>query len=272
MPEQTPAQDLPILEELGAELYAASVAADAGCPLRWRLRSLRRARWMPVFVLVVVGASGTMGGLAAAGTLTLGGGTISPQAWVDGQRVQPEPALSPDQSALEILRRPRVASDALDAYDSQVFTNSPAASNGVNVDLARRAQGVEGGAAWVLPGNAGNICLVAENEPAVQMNSEQGPWQQHTRVSGANGVTSCTTIGAIDAGWLAGYGYSSETPGVDYTGGIVPDGVSEVIVTIADGRRMTEPVHENTWMGSLPGAPVSVSFAGSTGSTGSSGG
>jgi len=264
MHEQTPPGDLPIVEELGAALYAASVAADARHPLRRRLRALHRARWVPLGLFVVVGASATMGGLAVAGTLS--GGTINPQAWVDGQRVAPEAALSPDQSTLEILRRPRVASDALDAYDSQVFTNSPAASTGANVDLSRRAQGVATGAAWVLPGNDGNICLVAENEQGLEMNSEPGPWQQHTRVSGANGVSSCTTIAAIDAGWIAGYGYSSETPGVDFSGGIVPDGVSQVIVTLADGQHVPEPVHENTWMASVPGAPVSVSFTSAGGS------
>jgi len=258
-------QPLPIIEELGAALYAA-----AGRRRRFpRGFPTRRARWLPVLAFVLVGASATMGGLAAAGTLS--GGTIDPQAWVNGQRVVPEPRMTADQTQLAILRRPRTDTDALDAYDSQVFTNSPAAANGINVDLSRRAHGITSGAAWVIPGNAGNICLVAENAAAVEMNNEPGPWQQHTRVYGATGATNCTTIAAMDAGWFAGYAGSSETPGRFFTGGIVPDGVSEVTVALSDGSTATESVHDNTWMGLVSGAPQSVSFTRPTGATGPTG-
>jgi hypothetical protein len=261
MPEPT-GPSLPIVEELGAQLYAAASTRSR----RWlgrRPRSPRRARWLPVALFVLVGASATMGGLAAAGTL--GGGTIGPQAWVDGQRVQPEAAPTPDETQLAILRRPRTAADALDAYDSQVFTNTPAAGDGVNVDLSRRVSGVSSGAAWVVPGNGGTICLVAENAQGLEMNSEPGPWDHHTRVPGANGSTACTTIEAIDAGWIAGYGFTSQTPGMSFTGGIVPDGVATVTVALSGGTQVTEVVHDNTWFAEVAGTPVSVSFTGPDG-------
>jgi hypothetical protein len=239
------------------------VAQRAEHAPRWRPRLRRWSRGLAA-AAVLVCASGTAGGLALAGTFS--SGTIGPQAWVDGQRVTPEAAMTPDQTAnLEILRRPRVASDALDAYTSQFFTNSPAAAQGVNVALSRRAQGITNGAAWVIPGNSGTICLNAENAQAVQMNTEPGPWQQHTRVYGASGVTACTTAAAINAGWFAGYASGSDTPGVDYTGGIVPDGVTQVSVGLADGSTITMPVHENVWMGDVPGTPTSVSFNGPNG-------
>jgi hypothetical protein len=229
-------------------------------------RRLWLRRWSRGAVAGVVLAcvSGTAGGLALAGTFN--GGTISPQAWVDGQRVEPETTVTPDQTAsLGILRRSVVASDALDPYDNHVLTDTPAAANGVNVSLARRAQGFTSGAAWVIPGNSGIICLVAENAQAVAMDSEPGPWQDHTRVAGANGVTGCAADSKVTTGWWAGYGFTRDTPGMDFTGGIVPDGVSQVTVTVADGASTSLPVHDNVWMGSVPGAPASISFDGPSG-------
>lgn len=249
-------------ERLLHELRAI-VARRAEASPRRRPRLRRWSRGIVAGVAVVC-VSGTAGGLALAGTFS--GGTINPQAWVDGQRVQPETTLTPDQTAsLPILSRPRVASDALDPYDSQVFTNSPAASNGVNVSLSRRVQGFTSGAAWVVPGNAGTVCLVAENAQALAMNSEPGPWMQHTRVAGANGATGCTTDSAISAGWSAGYGGTSQTPGMTFTAGFVPDGVTQVSVTVSGGTTVSLPAYENVYMGELPGAPSTVTFTGPNG-------
>ena len=39
----------------------------------------------------------------------------------------------------------------------------------MNVALSRRAQGITDGAAWVIPGNSGTVCLNTENAQTVQM-------------------------------------------------------------------------------------------------------
>ena len=114
---------------------------------RWlRRRGRGRTPSRPLIVLItLLGVSGSLGGLALAGTFNTG--TISPQAWLGGQRVTPEAAPTPDQTAsLAILQRPAAGSDALPAYYVQVLTNTPAGgSEGVNVTLARRAYGFPDG-------------------------------------------------------------------------------------------------------------------------------
>ncbi|HEY1775289.1 MAG TPA: hypothetical protein VGG41_03930 [Solirubrobacteraceae bacterium] len=228
----------------------------------------RGRRWLRgplVAVIALVGVSGTMGGLALAGTFS--GVTISPQAWVDGQRVTPEPAATPDQTAsLAILRRPRVASDALPAYYAQTFTSTPAGgSEGVNVSLSRRAYGFPDGAeAWVVPGNNGTICLVAANPETIQNLAESGP-QPHPRVPGQTDDVSCEPDATITTGWPLSYAYSSDNPGKFFTAGIVPDGVTQITIGSLGGNTTTFPVYDNVWMGDLPGVPDSETFSGPNG-------
>jgi len=211
---------------------------------------------------------GALGGLALAGTF--GGQRISPQQWVDGQRVQPEVAIAPAQSAhLGILRRPRVASDALPPRDAFSATHTPMAANGVNPSLSRRAEGFTSGAAWVIPGN-GTICLIASNAQGLAMASEHlAPGsttpKRIVRVPGANGGAACTTGSNASKGWSAGTGGTSESPGMIFTAGIVPDGVADVTVNLAGGGTLTLPVHENVYMAEIHGWPSSVSFTGSAG-------
>jgi hypothetical protein len=162
-----------------------------------------------------------------------------------------------------MLARPVTPSDALDAFDSQVLTNSPAAGYGANPALARRVHGFTNGAAWIVPANDGDICLIAENAQALAMNSEPGPWQHHTRVPGANGASNCTSASAVTTGWLAEYGYTRETPGMAFTAGLVPDDVTQVTVTSASGTA-TLPIHENVNMGEVPDAPLLTSAGGRT--------
>jgi hypothetical protein len=262
MPDTGHELELPIVNEIGDALYAAALAADQRGGTRRRLGHGRWARRPLVLAIILVGASGGVAGLALAGTFN--GGTISPKAWTNGQRVQPAATITAQQSAdLAILRRPHVASDALDPYDSWTLTDSPAGgAQGVNVSLSRRAQGFTSGAAWVIPANDDIVCLVAENAQALQMNSEPG-WSPSTpvaRVPGASGVTSCTPVSAIYNDWSAGYASGRDTPGESFTGGIVPDGVSQVTVQTTGGTTVTLPVHENVWMGDVPGAPTSVNY------------
>ncbi|MGH2884970.1 MAG: hypothetical protein ACRDPA_20085, partial [Solirubrobacteraceae bacterium] len=201
---------LPIVEEIGEALYAAAVEAD-GRPvaLRW-LRGLGRyGRPALVAAIVALGLGASAGGLALAGTFSPA--PINPQAWVNGQRVQPEQAIAPDQSAaLSILRRPRVASDALPPGDT-TLTNSPAASNGANPDLSRRAQGIIDGNAWVIPGD-GMICLLFD-------------------APGAGGGTCQTDSSVSD--WPPVTSGSARAPGMTTVAGLVPDGVPQVTLTIS---------------------------------------
>jgi hypothetical protein len=231
-----------------------------------------------VVAIALVGASASAGGLALAGTFS--GGTISPQAWVNGQRVTPETQMTPEQTAdLAILRRPRVASDALPTEQAQPLTDSPGlGGEGVNPALSRRAQGFDSGAAWVIPGNDGTICLVTDNAQALTMLSEpQTPNSPPTRVPGANGSAGCATAAVINqSGWWAGYGGTADTPGMLFTAGIVPDGVTSVIVNLVGGATIPLPIHDNVFMGEIhaltssvagqgAGSPLSVTYDGSNG-------
>jgi hypothetical protein len=232
-------------------------------PLRWlRLRGRGRAFSRPLVVAItVLGVSGSLGGLALAGTFNTG--TISPQAWLNGQRVTPEAAATPDQTAsLAILQRPVAATDALPAYYLQVLTNTPAGgAEGVNVSLARRAYGFpDGGAAWVMPANDGLVCLVAANAQALQEISEPTS-APPTHVPGADDVTTCQAAATINTGWPLGYGHGpGDPPGENFTGGIVPDGASQITIGVVGGATTTFPVYDNVWMGYVPGAPDSESF------------
>ncbi len=206
---------------------------------------------------------------AAGGAVadTLGGGTISPQQWSAGKRVAPEQTVTPDQTAdLGILRRPVTSSDALPSLFAQTFADAPiGGAQGVNVSLARRAVGFgDGSAAWVIPGNAGTICLVAANGPAMQEASQVQPSVTH--VPGADSDVQCEAVTSIDAGWPIGYGTGQgDQAGTVFTAGIVPDGVATVTVTSSGGATTTLPVHDNVWMGQVPGVPQQETFVGPTG-------
>ena len=257
--------DLPILDEIGVALYAAAVAADRRRARRARLAGAGRLFRRPLVVAIaVMGVSGTVGGLALAGTFA--GGTIGPQAWVDGQRVAPTAAPTPDETAiLGILRRPRVSSDALPPYYSKVLPNSPTGGgDGVNIDLSRRAYGFpDGAAAWVIPGNDGTICLVAANAEAVQQAGEAGPALQH--VPAAQDSVNCEPIAQVQTGWPLSFGSGpGDTPGVFFTAGVVPDGVQSVTVQAAGGS-VTMPVHDNVWLGYVHGPPETETFTGPNG-------
>jgi hypothetical protein len=163
--------------------------------------------------------------------------------------------------------RPRAASDTLPSLYAWTFTDTPAGgSSGVNVALARRAYGFDnGGAAWVIPANDNQVCIVAENAQAVQMNAEPGP-QPHTRVPGASDDVSCEAAASIATGWPLAFGSSPETPGEVFTAGLVPDGVSQITIGTLAGASVTFAAHDNVWFGDLPGVPDSESFTAPSGS------
>jgi hypothetical protein len=211
------------------------------------IRPRRRKLGRPLAVaLALVCASGSVGGLALAGTFN--DTPISPQAWVNGQRVQPEPAITADQSAdLAILRRPRVASDALPGSPSS-WTNDPAdGSSGADPALSRSAQGLPAGAAWLIPGD-GMICFDA-------------------RFPIAGGGGTCQDDATVDTGRVLIFGFNQSAPNLLGVAGIVPDGVGTVTVTAPDGTTQSVTVHENVYLAEIPLQPgtFSVAFNGPNG-------
>jgi len=262
-----------LIEEIVSSAHApGSHAAVRPVASPRRLRFRRPARARPGRRLLVgialLCVPGTVGGLALAGTFD--GQRISPQQWVDGQRVPPAAAITPAQGAdLGILRRPRVASDALLPWDAFSATHTPMAANGVNPSLSRRAEGFPSGAAWVIPGN-GTICLIADNAQGLEMVSEQLAPGSTTpspapRIPGAGGATGCTTDSSAAKGWSAGTSGTRESPGMIFTAGIVPDGVAAVTVSVTGRGSLSLPVHENVYMAEVHGWPSSVSFTGPAG-------
>lgn len=249
-----------------AATHAQSHAAMR--PARLRRLVLARPRSRRLLLGVALLCLPAVGGLALAGTFA--GPTISPQEWVDGKRVQPETGLTPAQTAnLGILRRLRVASDDLPPGGVISLTHTPMAASGANPSLSRRVAAIASGAAWVIPGN-GTVCLIADNAQALAMASRQpvsgtASPPASTRVPGASSVMSCATDSEAAKGWSAGTAGSSESPGVVYTAGIVPDGVSNVTVSVAGGSSMSLPVYENVYAAEVHGWPASVSFTGPAG-------
>ena len=154
--------------------------------------------------------------------------------------------MTPDQTAeLGILRRPRVASDALSQAQVSNYTDSPDAAFGPNPSLSRRAEGFNAGAAWLIPGN-GNICFEA-----------------HYPVAGGGGT--CGTDANINAGRVAIFGFSQSAPGLLGLAGVVPDGVSTVTVTPVDGPPQTLTVYENVYMTEIALGGFTASFTGPNG-------
>ncbi len=211
-----------------------------------RPRSSRGFRRSLVVAIVLVGASASAGGLALAGTFSQT--AEDPQAWVNGQRVAPEQAIPPEQSAdLGILRRPRVASDALSAQQISELTNSPTAANGPNPALSRQAQGLTDGSAWVIPGD-GMICFEYDATP----------------VGGGGGGTCQPDTAITNSDWpvmTGGSGPGSPTS----VAGLVPDGVSQVALKLGDGSTMTVAVHENVYLATVHGGVASVTYTGPNG-------
>ncbi len=242
-----------VLDRIGDQLEQAELGlwrtAQTGQARRVSPVPKRAASWLRRHLIVVaalIGISGVAGGVAVADSL--GERAINPQAWVEGQRVQPESAVSSDQSAfLGILRRPRTPADALPPAEAHVFLDSPAAANGANVTLARRAQGFSAGAAaWIVPGN-GMICFIFDNPPA-------------------GGGGTCQPDASVSSGGFPVLtGAAGAYPGISSVAGVVPDGVSEVTLAIIHKGTVVVPVHENVYMATIHGGLASVTYQGPNG-------
>lgn len=233
-------------------------------------RSLPRPWWKTrrLLAIAAIAVACAGGGLALASALE--DPRISPQQWVEGKRVRPEPAITPEQAGhLGILRRARTPTDTLLPWDAYAATHSPMAANGVNPLLSRRAIGVSEGGAWLIPGK-GMICLESANAAGIRQALQTMPAgasapRETAHVRGALGNTACATNAEANRGFSAGTAGSAGAPGLTATAGIVPDGVESVTVTLSGGGEVKLPVHENVYMGEVRGWPASVSFLGSHG-------
>lgn len=240
MHDQTADIRLPIVDEIGEALYSAATTVDARPALARVLERLRRRHHATVMVLAAFALVGSAGGLALAGTFS--DAAENPQAWVDGQPVAPEPTSATDQTAkLGILRRPRAASDVLSPLQVSQLTNTPTAANGPNQNLSRQVQGLTAGSAWVIPGD-GMICF------------------QYT-VPGVGGGGTCQPDSAVaENDWPVVTSRSQDTPGAAAVGGLVPDGVPHVVLTLDDATTITAQVHENVYLAVIHGELDSVSY------------
>lgn len=243
---------------------------DASARVTSRSRLLTGRRWTTrrLLAITAIAITGSGGGLALARALE--DQPISPDQWVEGKRVRPEPAIAPEQAAhLGILRRERTAVDALPTWDAYAATHSPMAGNGVNPLLSRRARGFSEGGAWLIPGK-GTICLETANAAGVRQALQTMPAgasapRENGHVRGALGNTACATNAEANEGFSAGTAGSAQDPGVVATAGIIPDGVESVTVTLSGGGEVKLPVHENVYMSEVRGWPASVSFLGPRG-------
>jgi hypothetical protein len=248
MPDGRGDADLPIVDEIGDALYRAAVAeaAQRRRHARWRRRPASWSRRPLISLVALVGASATVGGIALAGGLG-GGSPVTPDQFVAGKRPVAPAVVAPAQGAtLAILRRGQVAADALPAAAASALTaGAGVGASGPSVALSRRAQGLSGGAAWVVPA-AGQVCLIAEAGPAL-------------------GGAGCAPDATAANGRLLVFGSSARTPGIVFVAGLVPDGVPAVSVELAGGTTVSAPVAENVYVASIHGAPSAVSFTGPAG-------
>jgi hypothetical protein len=257
-----------VLDRIGEQLvsaertlYAASASRAGGAPpARRRLRGLMRRHL--VVVAVLVGVSGSAGGLAIADSL--GGGTLTDQQYhYTGQRAVPVAAITAEQSAeLAILRRPRTAADAIPsgAIMSDPSSAIDVGEDGANVDLSRLAQVSSGVAAWVLPANDGLVCLAVGPVDPGSGPSGGGPGCRPVAPTSPAAQSACDGPSCndtvppdqtISGGNLqAGYG-TGPGSNIDYIVGVVPDGVSSVTLTLLGGASESVPVRNNVYMTTL---------------------
>jgi len=156
-------------------------------------------------------------------------------------------------AAFGVLRRSVSAGDALPATflarEAANPTDVLQGLAGANPSLARRAQGLPSGSAWIVPGN-GMICIATALPGTVQV-----------------GATSCTVSDAAAAGRLALSARSSQQ-GWQWVVGLTPDNVAQVSVIRADGTTQTVDVHDNVYASMFTGPPAtSVRFTDGSGAS-----
>jgi len=226
--------------------------------MRFRLLATRGMRRPRTAVVASVVAAVMAASLSVALADTLSSGSVSPQAFNAGARATPVATADPaDAAAFGILRQPVVAADAIPAAmmpPNDATNDEPSVGMmGANYALARKTTGLGGaGEAWVIPGD-GVLCLRAS--------------ASFQRTPNALGGEVCTSDKAALAGQLQALsGSPVNVPGIMLVTGLVPDGVTSVSATLADGQTQTVAVHNNVYMLEVAG-PVSptISFSDASG-------
>jgi len=221
-----------------------------------RQNRMRGFSLLPVAAVMLAAAAALAGGIALADT-TNGGGVVPSNAeYAAGQRAQLAKSIASEQAtALGILSRAQTPTDAIPQSGvTPLVDGSFIDRYGANVALARRADGLTAGAAWVVPGT-GAVCLLS----ASSLNSEGSP------IPGMPGGGVCTTTASVTAGTTYVVSGSRNDPGVEFLAGIVPDGVGSVTVSLADGTTLGIAVHENVYTAAIHGSISEVRFTGPNG-------
>jgi hypothetical protein len=157
-------------------------------------------------------------------------------------------------STFSVLRRDRTADDELPSRLASDLTRQGHFTGvfGANVDLARHVK-LAAGNIWVIPGN-GAICIYATSN-----------LQPSTAEPGAPSGGSCEVDSDATQGHLSIESETDELPGKDFVAGLVPDGVSNVVLRLASGKTQTFAVTENVYIALVSGHVNAVQFEGANG-------
>jgi hypothetical protein len=128
---------------------------------------------------------------------------------------------------------------------AQSLTASPLASSGADLALSRQVQGLAVGSAWLVPGD-GSICFVFTDEPV-------------------GGGETCQPDTVVTEGQLVMTSGGDAVPGTTLVAGVVPDGVSQVTLSLANGGTVSVPVAENVYIATETQSVTSVTFTGPDG-------
>jgi hypothetical protein len=146
-----------------------------------------------------------------------------------------------------ILRAARSASVSLPtAFITQAEAVEPRASLGMQFSAARLAS-VSGGVLWMIPTTTGDTCMAVGS----------------TVMDSPRGLT-CAPDSDITTDGLAS---EAMTPTGGTISGFVPDGVSEVSVSLASGQTSTVPVADNSFSISVSGPASAIHYLDSSGGT-----
>jgi hypothetical protein len=209
------------LDQLAVQFAVAerALSSTGAAPARRRWRTRRT---------VILSLATTLGatGAALAATGVLSRGPVSVAQYRAGEQAALVSVVPPGQAAaFAILRRPATTTDALPA---SMLPEPFVRIYGANPALARRVQGLPKDVqAWLVPGN-GSLCVVAD------------------------GGASCGPDAA-----LIKYGLAVESgsgTGPQSIAGVVPDGVSSVTITLADGRAQDATVVDNGYAATARGS------------------
>lgn len=96
--------------------------------------------------------------------------------------------------------------------------------------LSLTTPGVSG---WIAASTEGGVCILIYDGEPVEGNAAV--------------YAGCSPEGRLDRGAAAEIRDIPGRPGVSIDAGVVPDGVSAVTLTLADGSTETLPVHGNAW-------------------------